>query len=123
MPLLAALALSCIVVDGDTLRCATEGGRSERIRVSGIDAPETSACRPGRHCVDGDGQASRRALELLVEGAELRLVRLGRDRYGRTIAAIYADGINVACQMLARGHAIYRRDWDNRGLVERDCHL
>lgn len=118
MPVLAALALACTVIDGDTIRC----GR-ERVRLSGIDAPETSACRPGRQCVDGDGQTARRALEQLIEGRELRLVRIGRDRYGRTIAAVYVDGRNVACSLLAEGHAVYRKDWDNRGLVARDCRL
>ncbi|QDH33986.1 thermonuclease family protein [Porphyrobacter sp. YT40] len=114
----AALALACTVIDGDTIRCG-----SERVRLSGIDAPETSACRPGRRCVEGEGQAARRALRLLIEGRNLRLVRMGRDRYGRTIAAVYADGRNVACSPLTNGHAVYRKDWDNRGLVARDCRI
>lgn len=118
MIIAAALALSCIVIDGDTIRCG-----SERVRLSGIDAPETSACRPGRRCVEGNGLAARAALGKLIEGRELRLVRLGRDRYGRTIAAVYADGRNVACAMLAGRHAVYRKDWDNRGMVARDCRL
>lgn len=115
---LAALALSCIVIDGDTLRCG-----SERIRLSGIDAPETSACRPGRRCVEGDGIAARVALQKLIEGSDLRIVRLGRDRYGRTIAAVYTDGRNVACTLILRRHAVYRKDWDNRRIVARDCRL
>lgn len=113
---LAALALACTVIDGDTIRCG-----SERVRLSGIDAPETSACRPRRRCVRGDGQAARRALVRLIGGRELQLRRLGRDRYGRTIAAVYADGRNVACALLSGGHAAYRRDWDNRGVVGREC--
>lgn len=108
----AALALSCAVIDGDTIRCG-----SERIRLSGIDAPETSACRPGRRCVEGDGLAARVALLKIIEGSELRIVRLGRDRYGRTIAAVYADGRNVACALLAGRHAVYREAWDNRGIM------
>jgi micrococcal nuclease len=116
--LLAALALSCVVIDGDTIRCG-----AERVRLSGIDAPETSACRPGRRCVKGDGIAARTALRKAIARGDLRLLRLGRDRYGRTIAAVYVDGRNVACTLLARGHAVYRKDWDNRGIVARDCHL
>lgn len=118
MVLLSALALSCAVIDGDTIRCGTE-----RIRLSGIDAPETSACRPGRRCVEGDGRAARKALDIILRQGDLRMERLGRDRYGRTIAAVYAGGRNVACSMIANGHAVYRKDWDNRGLVARDCRI
>lgn len=119
----AALALSCLVIDGDTIRCANEAGQRERIRLSGIDAPETSQCRKGRRCVEGDGQAPRRALEALIEGKRVTIRRLGKDRYGRTIAAVYVGRRNVACTMLARGQAVYRADWDNRRVVARDCKL
>ena len=67
------LTLACSVTDGDTIRCG-----DERIRITGIDAPETRACRTGRTCVPGDGQASKRALEAVVNGASLSIVRLGR---------------------------------------------
>ncbi len=45
-------AITCSVTDGDTIRCG-----EERIRITAIDAPETRACRRGRQCVAGDGQA------------------------------------------------------------------
>jgi micrococcal nuclease len=114
----AALFLTCTVIDGDTIRCD-----HERIRLSGIDAPETSACRPGRKCVDGDGQAATSALRSIIAGKPVKVVRLGRDRYGRSVAVIYVDKRNVACELLARGHAIYRGDWDNRRKVAQDCRI
>lgn len=119
----AALFLTCTAIDGDTIRCANEGGQRERIRLSGIDAPETSACRRGRRCVKGDGAAATRALRSIIAGKRVTIVRLGRDRYGRTIAAVYVDKRNVACELLARGHAVYRADWDNRRQVARDCRI
>ncbi|GAA5059398.1 hypothetical protein GCM10023208_26680 [Erythrobacter westpacificensis] len=111
-----ALTLTCSVTDGDTIRCG-----DERIRITGIDAPETRACRQGRQCVPGDGQASTRTMEAVVEGRELTIVRLGRDRYGRTLGVVYADGENVACAQLAAGQAYYVERWDNVGLVATDC--
>ena len=111
-----ALTLTCSVTDGDTIRCG-----DERIRVTGIDAPETRACRRGRQCVPGDGQASTSTMEAVVEGRELTIVRLGRDRYGRTLGVVYADGENVACAQLAAGQAYYVERWDNDGLVATDC--
>lgn len=118
MILFTALALTCSVIDGDTILCGTE-----RIRLSGIDAPETSTCRPGRRCVDGDGQAARRALAGLIDGEAITIRRLGKDRYGRTIAAVYAGGQNVACAMLLSGQAVYVARWDDRGIVASDCKL
>ncbi|WP_340586526.1 thermonuclease family protein [Erythrobacter alti] len=111
-----ALALACSVTDGDTIRCG-----DERIRITGIDAPETRACRQGRQCVEGDGQAATRTLENVVSERSLSIIRLGRDRYGRTLAVVYADGSNIACAQLAAGQAHYVARWDNRRLVAADC--
>ncbi len=111
-----ALVASCTVTDGDTIRCG-----DERIRITGIDAPETRKCRKGRRCVPGDGGASTRAMEEAVEGKALRIVRLGTDRYGRTLGVVYADGANIACSQLAAEQAFYIRRWDDDGLVRADC--
>ena len=110
------LTLACSVTDGDTIRCG-----DERIRITGIDAPETRTCRTGRTCVPGDGQASKRALEAVVDGASLSIVRLGQDRYGRTLAVVYANGVNVACAQLSARQAFYIARWDDDGLVASDC--
>lgn len=110
-----ALAVSCTVTDGDTIRCG-----DERIRITGVDAPETRACRKGRQCVPGDGHASTRTLEDLVGGARLTIVRLGLDRYGRTLGVVYADGVNVACAQMAAQQAFYVERWDDDGLVAAD---
>ncbi|WP_271077520.1 thermonuclease family protein [Aurantiacibacter sp. MUD61] len=107
---------NCTVTDGDTIRCG-----DERIRITGIDAPETRACRVGRRCVDGDGHASTRAMEAIVADAALTIVRLGEDRYGRTLGVVYADGQNIACAQLAAGQAYYVARWDDDGLVAADC--
>ncbi len=111
-----ALALACSVTDGDTIRCG-----EERIRITGIDAPETRSCRRGRQCVDGDGHASTRALQSVVADAQLSIIRLGRDRYGRTLAVVYANGVNIACAQMAARQAFYIERWDNRRLVAADC--
>ena len=112
----AALSL-CSVIDGDTIRC---GG--ERIRLTGIDAPELGACRPrGRRCVSGDGEASTRSLQELIGRGQVRIVRLGFDRYRRTLAVVYVNGINVACEQISRGQAYFRAQWDEQGYLARDC--
>lgn len=108
-------AAAVTVVDGDTIRAG-----EERIRLLGIDAPEIHGCRQGRVCVPGDGQASKRSLEAMM-GGRISVQRVGQDRYGRTLAQVYADGRNVACEQIRRGQAVYVAKWDNGGLLAREC--
>lgn len=116
-PILAAALLSCTATDGDTIRCGPE-----RVRLTGIDAPELPGhCRPGRQCAPGNGQRSKAALAGVIDGRKVRLVRLGEDRYGRTLAVAYVGRINLACAQLSAGQAIYKPRWDDRGIVGRQC--
>lgn len=111
-----ALLLACAAIDGDTIRC----GR-ERIRLIGIDAPELAGhCRKGRVCVPGDGEASKRSLAAAMEGRRITARRFGRDRYGRTLAIVYAGGADLSCGQVNAGQAVYVARWDHRGKV-REC--
>lgn len=117
LALLAAAALSCTVTDGDTLRCG-----AERVRLIGIDAPEMPGhCPRWRHCAEGDGPASKAALESLVRGRAIRLDRTGTDHYGRTLAVAWAGNINLACAQLAAGQAVYVRHWDTGQRLAKSC--
>lgn len=115
---------ACTVTDGDTIRCG-----EERIRLTGINAPEMRGhCRRGMDCPPGDPIASSQSLRAAMQGKRLTIRRFytskGRlvtDRYGRTLAVVYADGANLACHQLRTGHARYRQDWDRKGWIRRDC--
>jgi endonuclease YncB( thermonuclease family) len=108
---------ACTVTDGDTIRCA-----DERIRLTGINAPEMRGhCRRGMDCPPGDPIASRQSLQAVIAGKRLTIRRLGRDRYGRTLAVVYADGVNIACHQLRTGNAEYRERWDNKRVIGREC--
>lgn len=109
----------CQVTDGDTLRCG-----DQRIRLLGIDAPELPGhCRAGRDCVAGDPFAASAALASLIEVASLEVTILGQDHYGRHLAMVYADGENVACKLIADGHAIYVAKWDEDRRLRDECNL
>ncbi|WP_343228580.1 thermonuclease family protein [Sphingomonas colocasiae] len=112
----AALVSGCQATDGDSLRC---GG--ERIRLLGIDAPEMGRCQQGRRCAPGDPVASRDNLRRMIARGSVRIDRVARDRYGRTIAVVYAGGLDLSCAQLKAGHAIYRQDWDNGRRIGRTC--
>lgn len=112
-------SIDCEVTDGDTLKCA---GR--RIRLIGIDAPELPGhCRKGRNCVEGDPFAASIALQRLIKASDLQIMVRGRDRFDRELANVYADGKNVACDLIAGGFAVYVSKWDGDGTVREDCSI
>ena len=111
------LAQPCTVTDGDTIRCG-----EERIRLLAIDAPEIAGrCRKGRACVAGDPVASTASLRLAMEKGPLSIIRIGQDRYGRTLADVWAGDTSLSCHQLATGHAEYVKRWDNKHAVARHC--
>ncbi|WP_233249153.1 thermonuclease family protein [Desulfobulbus oligotrophicus] len=83
------------VTDGDTLRVVIEG-QEVKIRLYGIDAPESG---------QAFGKASQQALKQITSGRQISIKVLDRDRYGRLVALVFADGANVNEAMVASGFA------------------
>ena len=97
-PALADITGTARVIDGDTIDI--EG---ERIRLHGIDAPETfQTCLVG-HEVWLCGQEATQALENLIGGAPVTCQEQGVDRYGRTIATCRVRGVDIEAWMGLRG--------------------
>ena len=107
---------SAYVVDGDTLRCGPE-----RLRLLGIDAPEIEHCPRWRVCAPGDGHASKRSLIGAMRLGPIRYQPVTNDRYGRTVAVVWAGRANLSCWQLQRRQAIYKPKWDNGRLIARAC--
>lgn len=76
------------VVDGDTIDVEI-GGREERIRLIGIDTPETKQPNAPIEC--WGPQASAFTASLLPMGTEVRIERdiVGRDDYGRVLGYVH----------------------------------
>lgn len=92
------------VVDGDTLWL-----QGEKIRLSGIDAPELSEprCRSERE----RAQRATDRLVTLMNGNRIEIRRTGVDRYQRTLADVMVDGVDVGAVLVREGLA---RAWDGR---------
>jgi micrococcal nuclease len=85
------LAIVTHVVDGDTIDVEI-GGRTERVRLIGIDTPETRKPDSPIECYGPE--ASAFTTELLPEGTEVRIERdiVGRDDYGRLLGYVHRSG-------------------------------
>ncbi len=91
--------ITCIV-DGDTFWF--EG---EKIRVQGYDTPEpqTGLCG-GRAERELAHQASKKFMEIMNSGS-VSIFRTGTDRYGRTLANVTVNGVDVGDALIAEGLA------------------
>lgn len=91
------------VVDGDTI--VVDGG--ERVRLIGIDTPETKDPREPVGCFGRE--AARRTGNLLAPGTRVRLAYdvERTDRYDRTLAYVYrvGDGLFVNAELVRGGYA------------------
>lgn len=91
------------VVDGDTIVVQIEG-KSETLRLIGIDTPETVDPRRSVECF---GKEASTHMKTLLEGAQVHLTKdvSDRDRYGRLLRYVYKDDIFINEQLVRDGYA------------------
>lgn len=90
------------VADGDTVTLDIDGQRV-RVRLYGIDAPESGQ----KH-----GKQSTAFLKRIVRvGDQVEIQERDRDRYGRVVAWVIKDGVNVNQEMVRGGAAWWYRKY------------
>lgn len=105
------------VNDGDTVVIEAAGDPPAvlRVRIEGIDAPES--CQPW-------GREAGEALRQRVLGREVRVELRGQDVYRRSLGRLSIDGEDLGGWMLSQGHAwTYgrRADTTGYGLLQRQA--
>lgn len=89
------------VVDGDTIEID-----GQRIRLEGIDAPETAqTCGAKTGGTWACGRGAAKALQALVSGSDVSCDSRGRDKYGRVLGICFTDGRDVNATMVKSGMA------------------
>ncbi len=89
------------VIDGDTIEIA-----GERLRLEGIDAPESSQTCGRKWVGSWDcGQAATRALVAMTQGQDVTCAPRGRDKYHRILGVCFAGGLDLNAEMVRRGMA------------------
>ncbi len=91
------------VVDGDTLDVEW-AGRRERVRLLGVDTPETADPDRPVGCY-GPEAAAFTHQRLFGRTVRLRFDRERRDRFGRLLAYVDVDGRRFNDELLAGGYA------------------
>jgi micrococcal nuclease len=93
------------VADGDTITVITANQTKLRIRMVGIDAPET----PKGTKFPAQPYGKEAYLKQLVEGKQVKVEIYGVDRYKRLLATIFLDGKDINLAMIEAGLAeVYR---------------
>ena len=110
-----------IITDGDTVRFDGVAGYNKvRVRLQGIDAPETE-----QQCKRGGvkypcGTDSHQALLDFVGGKPVTCVAEGVDRYKRMIGRCSVDGFDMGEYMVKNGHAVAYRRYDDTYIPAED---
>ena len=94
------------VADGDTIT-VVDNGKRIKVRLVGIDAPETSKMKnePGQPF----SRKSTKHLAGMVLSKSVTVTSYGTDRYGRTLGVVFVNGKNVNLEMVNAGLAeVYR---------------
>jgi micrococcal nuclease len=100
------------VSDGDTLTVLTAERRQVKIRLAGIDAPESG---------QDFGQSAKQTAPELSFGKTVTITERDKDRYGRTVAdVVLPDGRDMGREMVGQGYAWhYRKYAPNDGILAR----
>jgi micrococcal nuclease len=93
------------VIDGDTVDIAL-AGRTERVRLIGVNTPETKHPTKPIECFGPE--ASAYLTQLLPKGTTVRIERdvEARDRYGRMLLYLYlgSNDLFINLDLVARGY-------------------
>jgi endonuclease YncB( thermonuclease family) len=90
------------VHDGDTVTTAA----GEKIRLACIDSPEVTNNKHGKKDPIG-GPAAQKWLSNLILNTDVKIQRITKDLYGRTVARLFlADGTEVNQKAVTTKHAV-----------------
>ena len=101
------------IIDGDTIHI-----KSNKIRLHGIDAPESKqTCKIDNqdwYC----GKQSTKELKNLINNQKVECITNDVDRYNRYIAICFVDEININQWMVKNGWAIAYRYYSEDYVLE-----
>ena len=110
-----SFADSLRVVDGDTIVL-----NGEKIRISGIDAPELK-----QMCMNGDekvfcGKTAKMILVKKIGNQTPECIREGKDVYKRTLAECFINGVSLSSFLVRSGYAFAYRKYSDKFIKDEE---
>jgi len=84
------------ITDGDTIVVLTSDNKQVKIRLEGIDCPESN---------QDFGNKAKQTVSDLCFGKEVVIQKSGEHRYGRTLGFVFVGYVNVNKELLKQGLA------------------
>ena len=97
------------VADGDTVTVLDSSNTQHRIRLEGIDAPESH---------QAFGTQSKKNLSDMVFGKDVTVVYQKTDQYGRLVGKIMLDGKDVNLEQVKAGMAWHYKEYQREQTPE-----
>ena len=104
-----------IVTDGDTIRIG-----DERIRFSGIDAPEIKQTCIYQEIEFKCGEFSKNLLIEKISNQEVSCIRESTDQYGRTLAECFVGKESLSSYLVREGYAFAYRKYSNKFILDEE---
>jgi micrococcal nuclease len=92
------------VHDGDSITVLTATHEQIKVRLEGIDCPELN---------QNFGQKSKQLTAALCLDKQVRIVKTGKDQYGRTLAFVYVGNLCVNNELLKQGLAWHYKKYNH----------
>ena len=90
------------VQDGDSITILTDHGKTERVQLAYVDAPDQSK-KTGK--TQSFHKEAKQAVELLTLNKDLIIESFGKDKFGRIEGMVFLDKLNVNLELVRRGFA------------------
>ena len=104
-----------IVTDGDTIRIG-----EERIRFSGIDAPERKQTCIYQEIEFNCGEFSKNLLIEKIADQEVSCIRESIDQYGRTLAECFVGKESLSSYLVREGYAFAYRKYSDKFIADEE---
>ena len=114
----SAYADQLTVTDGDTIRIG-----EERIRFSGIDAPEIKQTCIYQEIEFNCGEFSKNLLIEKIADQEVSCIRESKDQYGRTLAECFVGEESLSSFLVREGYAFAYRKYSDKFIADEKLSL
>ena len=104
-----------IVTDGDTIRIG-----DERIRFSGIDAPEIKQTCIYQEIEFKCGEFSKNLLIEKISNQEVSCIIESKDQYGRTLAECFVGKESLSSYLVREGYAFAYRKYSDKFILDEE---